>query len=73
MRSIHKKVHELRHGKDPAEMGGTNIDGGFHKSLAKGFKVDERSTWQNGFESISEILPGGAQGPVSWTEKVKTG
>jgi len=23
---VHKKVHELRHGKDPAEMGGTNID-----------------------------------------------
>ncbi|TVY71229.1 hypothetical protein LSUE1_G006762 [Lachnellula suecica] len=26
VRVIHKKVHELRHGKDPAEMGGTNID-----------------------------------------------
>ncbi|KAG0647078.1 hypothetical protein D0Z07_7278 [Hyphodiscus hymeniophilus] len=26
VRSIHKKVHELQHGKDPASMGGTNID-----------------------------------------------
>ncbi|KAI9731427.1 MAG: hypothetical protein M1818_007817 [Claussenomyces sp. TS43310] len=26
VRSVHKKVHELRHGKDPAEMGGTSID-----------------------------------------------
>ncbi|PSS07039.1 hypothetical protein M430DRAFT_45865 [Amorphotheca resinae ATCC 22711] len=23
---VHKKVHELRYGKDPAEMGGTQID-----------------------------------------------
>lgn len=27
VRRVHKKVHELQHGKDPAEMGGTNIDG----------------------------------------------
>jgi hypothetical protein len=27
VRSVHKKVHELQHGKDPAEMGGVNIDG----------------------------------------------
>lgn len=26
MRAVHKKVHEVRHGKDPAEMGGTNIE-----------------------------------------------
>jgi len=26
VRAIHKKMHELRHGKDPAEMGGTKID-----------------------------------------------
>lgn len=33
VRNVHKKVHELRHGKDPAEMGGTNID----NPDAKGF------------------------------------
>ncbi|KAG9231439.1 hypothetical protein BJ875DRAFT_382934, partial [Amylocarpus encephaloides] len=27
VRGVHKKVHEVRHGKDPAEMGGTKIDG----------------------------------------------
>ena len=26
VRRVHKKVHEFRHGKDPSEMGGTNID-----------------------------------------------
>ncbi|KAH8590859.1 hypothetical protein B0O99DRAFT_520758, partial [Bisporella sp. PMI_857] len=26
VRRVHKRVHELKHGKDPAEMGGTNID-----------------------------------------------
>ena len=26
VRKVHKKVHEIRHGKDPADMGGTNID-----------------------------------------------
>jgi len=26
VRAVHKKVHELQHGKDPAELGGTNID-----------------------------------------------
>jgi hypothetical protein len=25
---VHKKVQELQHGKDPADMGGVNIDGG---------------------------------------------
>jgi len=25
VRAVHKKMHELRHGKDPAEMGGTKI------------------------------------------------
>jgi len=24
--AIHKRIHEFKHGKDPAEMGGTNID-----------------------------------------------
>ncbi|KAL3426297.1 hypothetical protein PVAG01_03088 [Phlyctema vagabunda] len=26
VRKVHKTVHRVRHGKDPAEMGGTNID-----------------------------------------------
>ncbi|KAH8661470.1 hypothetical protein BGZ60DRAFT_413256 [Tricladium varicosporioides] len=26
VRRVHKKVHEIRHGKDPSEMGGTAID-----------------------------------------------
>ncbi|ESZ94106.1 hypothetical protein SBOR_5526 [Sclerotinia borealis F-4128] len=26
VRKAHKRVHEARHGKDPSEMGGTNID-----------------------------------------------
>ncbi|KAF7945512.1 hypothetical protein EAE96_010279 [Botrytis aclada] len=26
VRNVHKRLHEARHGKDPSEMGGTNID-----------------------------------------------
>ncbi|KAG9242362.1 hypothetical protein BJ878DRAFT_175860 [Calycina marina] len=26
VRKVHKKVHEMRHGKDPAEMGGTSTN-----------------------------------------------
>ncbi|KAI9858626.1 MAG: hypothetical protein M1824_004207 [Vezdaea acicularis] len=26
VQSLHKRVHQLRHGKDPSEMGGTNIE-----------------------------------------------
>jgi hypothetical protein len=26
VRHVHKRVHEIRHGKDPADLGGMNID-----------------------------------------------
>lgn len=27
VQTVHKRVREVRHGKDPEELGGTNIDG----------------------------------------------
>ncbi|EPE29589.1 hypothetical protein GLAREA_00749 [Glarea lozoyensis ATCC 20868] len=43
VRNVHKKVHEARHGKDPAEMGGTNIDspgGSQIQRFAQNFKEE---------------------------------
>jgi hypothetical protein len=37
---VHKKVHELRYGKDPAEMGGTKIDNPDEKGFMGHF-IDE--------------------------------
>jgi hypothetical protein len=39
VRKVHKKVYEVRHGKDPAEMGGTNIE---RQSARYDWKVNVR-------------------------------
>ncbi|MCJ1326494.1 hypothetical protein MMC10_003158 [Thelotrema lepadinum] len=40
VQNVHKRVQEIRHGKDPEEMGGTKIDGPEGKGLFGHF-VDE--------------------------------
>jgi len=56
VRTVHKKVHEIRHGKDPADMGGTNIDDPHRrdpKKLAQLFVTELRNQFREQFRGGS--------------------
>jgi hypothetical protein len=58
VRSVHKKVHEVRHGKDPSEMGGMNIES--QSTLMETIKERDvgKTKWMANLETNPE--PGGS-------------
>ncbi|MCJ1341465.1 hypothetical protein MMC09_006761 [Bachmanniomyces sp. S44760] len=53
VRAVHKRLHEARHGKDPEQMGGTNIDKAGDSKLD-----DAKRFWSHYLDEVKEQLNG---------------